>query len=190
MNGIHDLGGMHGLGDVVVEEDEPVFHEAWEGRVRGLMRELMLKGMFNLDEFRHATERLPPALYLESSYYERWFHSVELLLEEKGFEIPEPVPGPDTHVEARFAPGAAVVTRNDHPAGHTRLPRYARGKRGVVESVHGPSLLADTHAVRTGRNWEPVYTVVFDAAELWGSTAEHDQTVSLDLWQSHLEEPA
>ena len=183
------MGGMHGFGRVVVEEDEPVFHEVWEGRVRGLMRELMRKGMFNLDEFRHATERLPPAVYLGSSYYEKWFHSVELLLTEKNFELPEPVPGPDTHVDPLFSPGDRVVTRNHHPAGHTRLPRYARGKQGVVESVHGPSLLADTHALRRGRNWEPVYTVVFSAEELWGASAEPNQTVSLDLWQTHLEEP-
>jgi len=69
VNGVHDMGGTHGHGALAVEYDEPVYHQAWEGRVYGLMRELLRAGLFNLDEFRHAQARLPPAQYLESSYY-------------------------------------------------------------------------------------------------------------------------
>jgi nitrile hydratase beta subunit len=81
MNGIHDLGGMHGLGSIRPEPDEPVFHEDWERRVFGLS---FAGGHFNVDEFRHAIERMDPAQYLESSYYERWLASIETLLVEKG----------------------------------------------------------------------------------------------------------
>ncbi len=84
MNGIHDLGGMHGLGPILREADEPVFHQDWERHVCALMRAMLLGQQFNLDEFRHGVERMDPAHYLESSYYEHWLAGVERLLVEKG----------------------------------------------------------------------------------------------------------
>jgi nitrile hydratase len=187
VNGVHDMGGTHGHGAVAVENDEPVYHEAWEGRVYGMMRRLLQAGLFNLDEFRHAQERLPPAKYLASSYYERWLAALELLVRETGAEVRREAM-PELRAEQRFKPGDRVVTKNLNPPGHTRLPRYARGKHGVVESVHGPFKLADTNAHHLSLDWEPVYTVVFEARELWGGQAEPLQTVSIDLSQSYLEE--
>lgn len=186
MNGVHDLGGSHGHGPVVQERDEPVFHERWEGRVRGIMSRLIAAGLFNLDEFRHAQERLPPAVYLRSSYYERWLAAIELLVGEKGLTIPHE-DLPETRATARFEPGDRVVTKNINPPGHTRLPRYARAKHGVIEQAHGPFLLPDTNAHHRSRDWEPVYTVVFPAHELWGDGAEERQSVTVDLWQRYLE---
>jgi nitrile hydratase beta subunit len=84
MNGIHDLGGMHGFGPVVREKDEPVFHAEWERRTFGLLTATLALGRYNIDEFRHAIERMDPADYLESSYYEHWLHAIETLLIEKG----------------------------------------------------------------------------------------------------------
>ncbi|MDP6707692.1 MAG: nitrile hydratase subunit beta [Alphaproteobacteria bacterium] len=84
MNGIHDLGGMHGLGPILREADKPVFHQDWERHVCALMRAMLLGQQFNLDEFRHSVERMDPAHYLESSYYEHWLAGVERLLVEKG----------------------------------------------------------------------------------------------------------
>lgn len=84
MNGIHDLGGMHGLGPVVREEDEPVFHEEWERRVFAVLNLTMAAGQYNVDELRHAIERMAPARYLETSYYEHWLHAAEDLLDAKG----------------------------------------------------------------------------------------------------------
>jgi nitrile hydratase beta subunit len=84
MNGIHDLGGMHGIGPIVREENEPVFHHDWERRMFALFISTFAGGHFNVDEFRHAIERMDPAHYLESSYYEHWLHAVETLLVEKG----------------------------------------------------------------------------------------------------------
>ncbi len=84
MNGIHDMGGMHGLGPIVREENEPVFHEEWEGHALALARAMMGGGHFNLDEFRHAMERIEPSRYLRSSYYERWLEGTSTLLLEKG----------------------------------------------------------------------------------------------------------
>jgi hypothetical protein len=194
VNGIHDLGGSQGHGPVVVEPNEPVFHEPWEGRVRGMMAQLIAAGVFNLDEFRHAQERLPQSAYLTTGYYARWLAAIELLLDEKGVrsggvaDQTGVAPISESRAEPRFTPGARVVTRNMQPAGHTRLPRYARAKHGVVEAVRGPFLLPDTNAHRSARNWEPVYTVVFPARELWGESANEHESVSIDLWQSYLEE--
>lgn len=83
MNGVHDLGGMHGLGPLVIEKDEPVFHHEWERRVFGMFLPVFATGAFNIDEFRHAIERMGPA-YLQTSYYEHWLAAFETLLEEKG----------------------------------------------------------------------------------------------------------
>jgi hypothetical protein len=85
MNGIHDLGGMHGLGPVLTEHDEPVFHEAWEGRAFGLFAATFVFAGYNVDEFRHAIEKIAPAHYLESSYYEHWMFAFEEVLIRRGF---------------------------------------------------------------------------------------------------------
>lgn len=84
MNGIHDLGGMHGLGPIDVERNEPVFHEEWERRMFAVFASLYVGGQYNVDEFRHGIERMDSAHYLDSSYYEHWLESVETLLLEKG----------------------------------------------------------------------------------------------------------
>ena len=83
MNGVHDMGGMHGFGPVDIERDEPVFHQLWEGVVRAMMARTNGR-YYNLDEFRHAVERMPSDEYLRATYYERWLHAVETLLLEKG----------------------------------------------------------------------------------------------------------
>jgi nitrile hydratase subunit beta len=198
MNGVHDMGGQHGHGPVVVEPDEPVFHEAWEGRVYALMRLARRAGIFNLDEMRRAIETIPPAEYLEDSYYERWLAALETLLAEKGvigggrrrFTGPNPEP-PPTVTGARYARGDRVRTRNFHPHHHTRLPRYARGRVGTVESVRPawllPDLNAHVHDPDAERRFEHVYTVVFDATELWGEDGGPSERVGLDLWESYLQ---
>ena len=84
MNGIHDLGGMHGLGPLVVEANEPVFHHDWERRVFGMFLPIFATGAFNIDELRHAIERMGASAYLNTSYYEHWLHAYETLLVEKG----------------------------------------------------------------------------------------------------------
>ena len=84
MNGIHDLGGMHGMGPVDPETQEPVFHDQWERRMFALLMSTFAGGIYNVDEFRHATERMAPAEYLTTSYYEHWLHSLERVMMEKG----------------------------------------------------------------------------------------------------------
>ncbi len=84
MNGMHDLGGMHGMGPIHPEPQEPVFHEPWERTVFGLFMAIFAGGHFNVDEFRHAIERMDPAHYLQSPYYEHWMHAIEDLLVQRG----------------------------------------------------------------------------------------------------------
>lgn len=222
MNGVHDLGGMHGFGRVEREENEPVFHSDWERRVYAISRAMGYAGISNIDEGRHAIERMDPADYLASSYYERWLDGRSRLLLEKGVitareledrqayfaehpdasapaavkESPPPTPAEQMVTGAgyvreptgspRFAPGERVVTRVMQPKGHTRLPRYARGKRGVIEHHHGTHVFPDTHAHGLGEQPQPLYSVRFEATELWGEAAEPNQTVNLDLWERYL----
>jgi nitrile hydratase len=201
MNGIHDMGGMHGFGPVLVEPDEPVFHQRWEGRVRGIFQGTVGRH-YNLDEFRKVIELMEPAAYLQAGYYDRWLHAIEVLLAEKGVTadavLAEDGPsGALRHLHtlwggkhgpperARFRAGDRVRARNLHPEGHTRLPRYVRGKSGVVISVVGPFRLPDANAHGRHDVWEFVYPVRFAASELWGAGSH---SVSVDLWESYLKE--
>ena len=84
MNGVHDMGGMHGPGPIQTASDDVVFHEEWEGRTLALARVLLAGMHFSLDEFRHAMERIEPSYYLTSSYYERWLEGSITLMVEKG----------------------------------------------------------------------------------------------------------
>lgn len=216
MNGPQDLGGQMGFGPVAPEADEPPFHAAWEARALGLTLAAGAPGYWNLDASRHARESLPPAVYYAASYYEIWIRALEALLVEHGLvapaelaagSAPPAAPHPrrlapqavasvlatgtryDRPLGAppRFRPGDRVRARNIHPRTHTRLPRYVRGHVGVIEATHGGFVLPDTNAHFRGENPEPLYTVVFDGADLWGPDAEPGLSVSVDAWESYLE---
>jgi nitrile hydratase len=195
------MGGMHGFGPVQREPNEPVFHARWEAQVRAMMR-LTMGRYFNLDEFRRAIEGMPADQYLRASYYEKWLHSVQTMLLEKGVITQEelasahasgPAPQPPARklerppLHARFQPGDRVVTRVIHPKGHTRMPRYARGKHGVVRTVNGPFLLPDANAHGKPPDWQACYAVEFSARDLWGADAPAGDRVCVDLWESYLE---
>lgn len=207
MNGVHDLGGMDGFGPVEVEANEPVFHAAWERLVFGLVAGRSALG--NVHGFRHAIERMEPAHYLTSPYYEHWLTGLATLLVENGVvtraeleaKAGGPVPlsqplrvGPVQHSTAsattpRFAVGNAVVVRNVNPLGHTRCPRYVRGRRGHVARVDGRFALPDATAHGGERYKQYTYNVRFDARELWGDAADSAAPVYVDLWESYLEAP-
>ncbi len=216
MNGVHDMGGMDGFGAVMRETNEPVFHADWERRLFGLVNLAMGAAQINIDEFRHAIERIPPGQYLASSYYQRWLAAAETLLVERGVitreellakndsasEIiraqiasgvrnagPQPIkekPGAKS-ARARFAKGDRVRARNLNPVGHTRIPRYVRGKRGVVARDWGVFVFPDTNAHHAGTKPQHCYSVEFAARELWGNSAKGREKVLVDLWQDYLE---
>jgi nitrile hydratase subunit beta len=204
MNGIHDLGGMDGLGPVEVEANEPVFHAQWE---RVVLRSVLgghLGG--NLHAFRHSIERMDPAHYLTSPYYEHWLTGLATLMVERGvitagelearaggrFPLSRPIPPlppptPPASAAPRFAIGSAVRVVNEHPLGHTRCPRYVRGKRGVVVRHDGAFTVPDVAAHFALAGEEPVYRVRFAARELWGVAAGARESVHVDLWERWLE---
>ena len=223
MNGVHDLGGMHGFGPVVAEPDEPVFHADWERRAFGLTLAMGAWRRWNLDMSRSEREQMPPADYLATTYYEHWLFGLLRLLVKHGFASPEelaraergeitPSTGPveardgalrpdgvprmlqnrraarlDDPVPPKFRVGQAVVARNIHPTGHTRVPRYVRGRRGEVAIDHGVFIFPDTHAAGEGQKPQHVYSVRFAAQELWGPTASPRDSVYVDLWDDYLE---
>ncbi len=220
MNGVHDMGGMHGFGPVEAEADEPVFHAAWEGRARALLDALGSWVSVNTDEWRHARECLPAVDYLTRSYYAQWFATDLKFVLASGLVTKEelasgrPAPGGAPHrpkvrpeeavegvgvenfprrdldVAPRFRAGDAVAARTLNPAGHTRLPRYARGKRGVVQRDPGVFVFPHTNAHGKGECPQHVYSVRFAARELWGPAAAANDAVYLDLWDDHLEPSA
>ncbi len=206
MDGIHDLGGMQGLGPVAHSRAEPTFHDRWEAAARGLMEVVAGAVGASGGEFRHSIERMDPGHYLTSSYYEHWLTAAATLAVEHGlvtrseldaraggrFPLSGPVlalpvadPGPDVS-EPRFGVGDEVRVREWHPAGHTRCPRYVRGKTGVVVRLDGVYSVPDVEAHGTARRREPTYSVRFDTAELW-QDGQRGVSVHVDLWDSYLE---
>ncbi|GLQ04981.1 nitrile hydratase subunit beta [Sneathiella chinensis] len=217
MDGVHDMGGMHGMGPVDIEENEPVFHAEWEKRMFALNNAVSALGIRNIDESRHARERMTPAAYLASSYYEIWLDGLVRILTEKGVisdrelagEIaPLPVTVPhnpplaaadvdammdkggtyrrETGKEARFKVGDRVRGRNIHPAGHTRLPRYARDKVGEIVADYGLHVFADSQA-HGAEKPQHLYNVRFTSRMLWGEDGNDHDAIYVDLWDDHLE---
>ncbi|RTL63685.1 MAG: nitrile hydratase subunit beta [Pseudonocardiaceae bacterium] len=216
MNGAADLGGMMGFGPVVPEPEGELFHADWERRVLAVTLAAGAMGRWTIDESRHVRESIPPAEYLTSSYYAIWLRGLEDLLVAHGLVSRDELaagraagPGEPATVlraaavapalaagtpytrematPARFAAGDRVRTRTMHPRGHTRLPRYARGHTGTVVAVRGGHVLPDRNAHGGGEQPEWLYTVRFDARELWGDDADPTSTVDIDAWESYLE---
>ena len=221
MDGIHDMGGMHGFGPIIREENEPLFHYPWEGRVLAMTvaTPVPIPG-----GSRNNIENMDPAHYLSSSYYEKWLHSrikglidagvlteeelearMALFRDHPDAETPvhpdpdavraefkrsrpaAPLPQP-MNIQPQFSTGDRVRSRNIHPTGHTRLPRYARGKHGTVTNFYGIYNLQDAELpTEYATRQQPLYAVRFDATELWGSAAEAKSAVYLDMWESYLE---
>jgi nitrile hydratase len=215
-NSLHDMGGMHGFGRVEPEANEPPFHTRWEGRVFALARAVGFAELWTIDAGRASLEALPPLDYLRSSYYRRWFLGLESRLLRHGLVgadeiaaghslraglgLPRRLAPTDveailvrsefsrpTNTPARFKEGDRVRARNINPATHTRLPRYARGKIGLVEAVRGCHVFPDSAALGAGDNPQWLYTIVFAARELWGDDADPAVKVSIEAFEPYLD---
>jgi len=207
MDGIHDLGGVEGFGPVEIEPDEPVFHADWERRALRVFFGAAYGFGPSGGAFRHSIERMDPAHYLTSPYYEHWLTGISTLMVEAGLVSRDelerraggtfPLSRPDRgaaparpegdRTTPAFAVGARVRVREWHPPGHTRAPRYVQGKRGVVVRVDGAFHLPDVEAHSDRRVLDPTYSVRFTARELWGDGGEPDGLVHVDLWEHYLE---
>lgn len=219
MNGAHDMGGMHGFGPIDPEPEtaEPVFHEPWERRAFALTLAVAGLGRWTLDEARHARERIPPARYLELSYYEKWLEALSKQIVEKGLVTEAEVAS--GRPAARVSPETVRVLRGaDVPqlmakGGPTampldRAPAFRIGDRVRARNMHpaGHTRLpryvrghAGTVVLHHGghvfadanahgeRRAEHLYTVSFATHDLWGPAAGEKDSVRIDLWEPHLE---
>ena len=216
MNSLHDVGGIHGFGPVDTT-DEAMYHHQWERRILGLRQALSALGKWSLDISRHSNERLPARIYLAASYFERWVLSTDTVLLEHGLATKKEIEtcradGPateslpvlrakgvakrfrtgkssrvDADVSPKYRIGDAVVARNITPTGHTRLPRYARGKRGRINSDHGVFVFPDTNAASRDPKPQHLYSVRFSSTELWGADFPRNDQVCIDLWDDYLD---
>jgi nitrile hydratase len=214
MKGPQDLGGMMGFGPVVPEPNEPIFHAAWERRVLGFTVAMGPTGTYTGDQSRHQREKLPPAFYWSSSYYEIWLEALISLLRDRGMvteleletgmALAPPRPTKRTWKVADVMPwlmrgwpydratettpafrlGDKVHTLRMATPGHTRLPAYAWGKSGVIVAVHGCHVFPDSNGMGQGEDPKWLYTVRFTAEELWGR--QGPDTICIDLWEPYM----
>jgi len=216
MNGIHDMGGMHGFGPVEPEPNEPPFHSRWEGLALAMNRAMSYVKLWNIDKTRATIEEFPAHDYLTMTYYEKWAVRLEKLLLEYGLvgadeiaagrslragkQLPRTLTLADvpkaltrgsyarpTNTTPQFKTGDRVRTKNIHPRTHTRLPRYTRGRTGVIECVRGFHVFPDSIATGQGENPQWLYTVLFEGRELWGESTEATLKVSIEAWEPYLE---
>jgi nitrile hydratase len=209
-----DLGGTTGHGPIEYEPEGVVFHHEWEAKALALTLAAGAAGKWNIDISRRYRETLPG--YADLTYYEIWTAALQRLVVDRGMvtddelvvghALASPVEvagvltadrvaeamargGPaerEPSGPARFAVGDRVRTRTGHVDHHTRLPGYVAGVVGTIERIHGAHVFPDTNAHDLGEQPAWLYTVVFDATDLWDD-AGHGQRVSVDAWEPYLE---
>jgi nitrile hydratase beta subunit len=216
MNGVHDMGGMQGMGPIQYEKNEPVFHGDWERRLVAMNAAVQATGKIGGGP-RLAGEKVSAVDYLRMSYYERWFTgfidritTAKLVTPEEvasgrpaqgsaravpalpaaeaaAYPLKTPQPSRNVPVSASFQLNQQVRARNINPITHTRLPRYVRGKSGTIDRDHGVFGFPDTTVAGLGEKPQHVYSVRFTARDLWGEQASPQDAVYLDLWEDYLE---
>jgi nitrile hydratase subunit beta len=212
MNGAHDMGGMQDMGPIEHEKNPPTFHAEWEKRAFALFNSTDVKWSYR----RTQLELIPPAEYLRMSYYEKWLAALPQVLIKSGmvtaaeiesgkavggantkwhvlsvadvasWNLPVAAPGEKISAPTQLHVGQRVRARNLNPVGHTRLPRYVRGKLGTIDRDGGIEDLQDTDIQGLGTKRQHVYSVRFTAQELWGEQANPRDTVYVDLWEGYL----
>lgn len=214
MKGAHDLGGKHGFGPVDRSQTEDFVYR-WEEQVFGLTLTCGMLGHWNLDQSRYARENTDPVHYLTSTYYEHWLHGLETLLIENALISKDELKGhspPSTQTAdvavppdatkrivetgaptllpekkpARFSVNDTVVVKKESAKGHTRSPSYVHGVAGTVVKLHGAHIYADEHAKSGTKIPEHLYSIRFEAQQLWGESAEPNSSVYVDLFEPYL----
>ena len=217
MDGIHDMGGMQGFGHVKPDTDTSNYVEEPGSRILGVDQASTKPIEIDLARWRYLIECMPPSEYLTTPYYSRWYTAVAIFYLSAGivtlnelatgksecaYDIKPKPSGPETVSKAihyinstevaskgneKFHQNEAVMVRNSSCIGHTRLPRYTRGKIGNIDSFYGWHILPDSSA--NGENKaEPLYSVKFRASELWPNEGHINDSIYVDMWESYLEE--
>lgn len=211
MNGIHDMGGMQGMGEIGYRECERGFHEPWELRAFALVRAM------GLGSLRQYIERIPASDYLRMSYYERWYTALVTQIVERGIvtraevesgrsdsgsETASPALTPEAAQEvlfripqeeqdipltSRFHVGDRVRGRTIYMTKHTRMPRYTFGRMGVVQRDRGVFNLPGSENLSANPNPQHVYLIRYDANELWGQESSPYDSLYIDMWEDYLE---
>jgi nitrile hydratase len=217
MNGAHDVGGMQSFGPIRPDKHEPVFHARWEGRITAIWSAMGTWRKWNTDFGRQIRESFPASEYLALNYFQmRYAQTVELLvttgmITRAELDSGRPASGTGkatppltadkvaawfangnpkrraVDVAPRFRVGQRVRARNINPTTHTRLPRYARGKVGIIERDHGVFVFPDSNALGLGEKPQHVYSVRLSARELWGDDAKPKDTVVVNMWDDYLD---
>src|SRR5215471_5788886 len=201
MDGVHDMGGKQGFGPVRAEYNA-VFKAKWEPRANALYSLGVRLGLINMDEYRHAIERMEPRHYLSASYYERSLTGVATLCVEKGLvthqeleklaggAFPLSLPSAEGRHNAfpreSFEIGDKVRVKNEFVSGHVRMPGYIRGKTGVVVGISPPYPFPDASAHNLQSQDEPTYDLGFKTEDLWPNAAD-PATVHVGVFESYLE---
>jgi nitrile hydratase subunit beta len=215
MDGIHDLGGRQGFGPIDVHEQERAFHAEWEGRVWAIRRST--QGDWSIDWWRHVRELIEPTDYLMGRYFDSWAQTHLAALVECGLlTLEEATTGKATlpkhpsppkftvsdiikkeaeeavrfdrriNEAPRFKRGQSVRTKKLMGSAHTRLPLYARGRTGAIHAHHGAHIFPDLSA-KGIEEAQHLYSVRFEAPELWPEAEGGQDKIFLDLWESYLE---
>jgi nitrile hydratase beta subunit len=218
MNGIHDMGGMDGMGPIHPDATEgSPFTADWEAHAFAHLVATGALGRWNNDAVRRSLESFPAVDYLRMGYFERWHVALTNILVETGLLTRAEIESDQIGRKARdalrvlratevaaamlkgdpytravatrplFAVGDKVRARNVHEAGHTRLPRYVRGRQGTIARNHGGHVFPDTNARFAGEQPHYLYSVRFEAAALWGSRSDPSSAVYVDIWEVHLD---
>jgi nitrile hydratase subunit beta len=202
MDGVHDLGGKQGFGPVRYASNRTAFKAAWEPRANALYSLGVRLGLINMDEYRHAIERMEPRHYLSASYYERSLTGFATLCVEKGIVsqeelerlaeglFPLSLPSAEGRLNAMpresFAVGDRVRVKNEFVSGHVRMPGYIRGKTGVVVGISPPYPFPDASAHNLQSQYERTYDVGFRTEDLWPQASD-PATVHVGVFESYLE---
>src|SRR5262249_1862588 len=202
MDGIHDLGGQQGFGKVRSTPNAKAFHEPWEVRANALYGFAVRLGILNMDEYRHAIERMDPRHYLAASYYERSLTGLATLCVEKGLVTREelerlaggafPLSAPSAAGRGnapnreRFKPGDPVRVKGGFVPGPVRTPASIRGNTGGVGGETAAYPFPDAHAHGVSAQDEPTYDVRFRSEDLWPNSSDA-ALVHVGVFQSYLE---
>ena len=216
MDGVHDLGGKQGFGPIDVDEVEIPFHADWEGRMWAIAQ-CARSPDWTIDWWRHVRELIDPVDYLSRPYFDSWAQThIAAFIDSGEFTLDEILSGQsatapadpqaskeyedilaaieeqayrfDREIDAQpaYQVGDKIFTRQLLPGHHTRLPAYARGKPGVIHAQHGAHVFADASA-RGSEIAQHLYSVVFEAGDLWLEAGDRKDRVFIDLWESYLD---